>query len=210
MTNVECPMTNVGKRTMDRSRHSCFAVNSSFVIRASSFSVTFGFTISELLIVIAVIIVLAGLVLSTVGYVLKKAAASRADTEIAAMSAALESYKADNGIYPTDSIKTEQVDPAVSPTPAAASLYLYEQLSGDTNDDRAPEGKSYFTFKPGMLLPARPSTDPVTAIRDPFGNPYGYSTARASGHAYGYNPTFDLWSTGGDTAGDQSHWIKNW
>lgn len=170
----------------------------------------FAFTITELLIVIAIIIVLAGLILSTVGYLLKKAARSRAETEIAAMSAALESYKADNGIYPTDSTKTEQVDPAVSPTPAAASLYLYEQLSGDTNDDRVPEGKSYFTFKPGMLLPAPPSTNPVTAMRDPFGNPYGYSTARAAGQAYGYNPTFDLWSTGGDSTGDQRLWIKNW
>lgn len=170
----------------------------------------FAFTIVELLIVIAIIIVLAGLILSTVGYVLKKAARSRAETEIAAISAALESYKADNGIYPTDSTRTEQVDPAVSPTPAAASLYLYEQLSGDTNDDRAAEGKAYFTFKPGMLLPASPSTDPVTAIRDPFGNPYGYSTAKAAGQAYGYNPTFDLWSTGGDTAGNQRQWIKNW
>jgi type II secretory pathway pseudopilin PulG len=170
----------------------------------------FAFTITELLIVIAIIIVLAGLILSTVGYLLKKAARSRAETEIAAMSTALESYKADNGIYPTDSTKTEQVDPAVSPTPAAASLYLYEQLSGDTNDDRAAEGKSYFTFKPGMLLPAPPSTNAVTAMRDPFGNPYGYSTARAAGQAYGYNPTFDLWSTGGDIIGDQSKWIKNW
>ena len=45
---------------------------------------------------------LAGLVLSTVGYVQKKGARSRAETEIAAMSAACESYKADNGIYPRD------------------------------------------------------------------------------------------------------------
>jgi type II secretory pathway pseudopilin PulG len=169
-----------------------------------------GFTVIELMIVIAIIIVLAGLILSTVGYVQKKAARSRAETEIAAMSAALENYKSDNGIYPTNSTTTEQVDPAVSPTPAAASLFLYEQLSGDRNDDRAAEGKSYFTFKPGMLLPASPSTNPVTAIRDPFGNPYGYSTAKSAGQAYGYNLTFDLWSTGGDTTGDQRQWIKNW
>jgi type II secretory pathway pseudopilin PulG len=209
MTNDEL-MTNFTGRDCLGIRH-C-GIPSSFGIRASSFRIVdaFAFTITELLIVIAIIIVLAGLILSTVGYVQKKGARSRAETEIAAMSAALESYKADNGIYPTDSTKTEQVDPAVSPTPAAASLYLYEQLSGDTNDDRAAEGESYFTFKPGMLLPAPPSTNPVTAMRDPFGNPYGYSTARAAGQAYGYNPTFDLWSTGGDNTGDQRLWIKNW
>src|SRR5256886_14159755 len=107
------------------------------------------FIIIELLVVIAIIIILAGLILSTVGYVQKKGARSRAEAEIAAMSAALESYKADNGIYPTDSIKTD-VDPSASPTPAASSLYLYEQLSGDVDNNRVAETKSYFTFKPNQ------------------------------------------------------------
>jgi type II secretory pathway pseudopilin PulG len=61
-----------------------------------------GFTLIELIVVTAVIIILTGLVLSTVGYVQKKAARARAETEIAAMSAACENYKADNGIYPRD------------------------------------------------------------------------------------------------------------
>ncbi|PYJ99069.1 MAG: hypothetical protein DME68_04800 [Verrucomicrobia bacterium] len=55
------------------------------------------------------------------------------------------------------------------------------------------------------------SSNLVTAIRDPFGNSYGYSTANASGAAFGYNPTFDLWSTdGGTTTNDVAGWIKNW
>src|SRR5436309_14713676 len=60
------------------------------------------FTLIELVVVFALILVLSGLVLSTVGYVRKKAARARAETEIAAMSAACESYKADNGTYPRD------------------------------------------------------------------------------------------------------------
>ena len=56
------------------------------------------FTIVELLIVIAIILVLAGLILATSGYVQTKAKRSRAEAEIAAISAALENYKADNGI----------------------------------------------------------------------------------------------------------------
>src|SRR5437870_1309237 len=59
------------------------------------------FTIVELLIVLTIIIVLAGLILATAGYVQKKGARSRAEAEIAAISAALESYRADNGIYPS-------------------------------------------------------------------------------------------------------------
>src|SRR5438876_8052367 len=82
-------------------RHSGLVIDSSFVIRHSSFREC-AFTIIELLVVITIIIILAGLILSTVGYVQKKGARSRAETEIAAMSAALESYKTDNGIYPRD------------------------------------------------------------------------------------------------------------
>src|SRR6476469_477619 len=60
------------------------------------------FTLIELIVVVGIIIVLAGLVLSTAGYARKKGARARAETEIAAMSAACESYKADNGVYPRD------------------------------------------------------------------------------------------------------------
>src|SRR6267378_8158635 len=86
---------------------------SSFVIRISSFRSGASFTIIELLVVIAIIIILGSLILSTVGYVQKKGARSRAEAEIAAMSAALESYKADNGIYPSNS-NTNALDPAAT------------------------------------------------------------------------------------------------
>ena len=75
-------------------------------MRATRAATTLAFTILELLIVIAIIIVLAGLILATSGYVQKKGARSRTEAEIAAISAALENYKADNGIYPTDPTKT--------------------------------------------------------------------------------------------------------
>jgi restriction endonuclease Mrr len=52
-------------------------------------------------VVISIILVLAGLVLATSSYVHNKGARSRAEAEIAAFSAALENYKADNGIYIT-------------------------------------------------------------------------------------------------------------
>ncbi|MGZ5005067.1 MAG: type II secretion system protein [Chthoniobacterales bacterium] len=177
------------------------------------------FTLIELLVVMAIIIILAGLILGTSGYVQKKGARSRAEAEIAAMSAALESYKADNGIYPTNT-DTEALaaNKSVDPSAAAyenASLYLYKAISGDPNATRSGGGKSYMNFKPNMLKPTPPSTAPVIAIRDPFGYSYGYSTikAKAPSGTDGYNPTFDLWSTAGTTGGqplDQNQWIKNW
>jgi general secretion pathway protein G len=173
------------------------------------------FTIIELLIVMTIILILAGLILATSGYVQKKGARSRAEAEIAAMSAALESYKADNGIYPSEPTTTElnPTDPISSY--ANSSRFLYGKLAGDSDWDRSPNAdeKSYFAFKPSMLVPPPPSVDPVTALRDPFGNSYGYSTMKANtpNPPGGYNPTFDLWSIADGAAGaDQSKWIKNW
>jgi general secretion pathway protein G len=175
------------------------------------------FTIVELLVVIAIIIIFGSLVLNIIGYVQKKGGRARAEAEIAAMSAALESYKADNGIYPRDATATDTLDPAANinlAKYALASLYLYEQLSGDTSANRQPAtgAKTYFAFKPNQLSPTV-QTQNVTAIRDPFGNSYGYSTAKAASPSgtVGNNPTFDLWSTAGTTSGaDQTQWIKNW
>ncbi len=182
------------------------------------------FTLIELIVVITVIIILTGLVLSTVGYVQKKGARARAETEIAAMSAACESYKADNGVYPrdnptpgyTDALDAQQNGDPTQSAYQNASLYLFTQLSG-LNQNQTPititGARSYFSFKPQML-----STDTngnVTAIKDPVGNSYGYSTANQSDATKGYNPTFDLWSTAGlttspPTAAITQQWIKNW
>jgi type II secretory pathway pseudopilin PulG len=182
------------------------------------------FTIIELLVVIALIIILAGLILSTVGYVQSKAARSRAETEIAAISAALENYKADNGIYPRDATKTDSLDPRTSGDPSSyqtASLFLYDSLFRPVSSgSRTAAGgtNSYFVFKPNMLSPSD-QTVTVQYIRDPFGNSYGYSTAYQNNPAKGYNPTFDLWSTAGLTSNPiakktadkiTAQWIKNW
>jgi prepilin-type N-terminal cleavage/methylation domain-containing protein len=181
--------------------------------------ITPAFTLIELLIVIAIILVLAGLVLATSSYVHKKGQRSRAEAEIAALSAALENYKVDNGVYPSTT-ETNALKPNAAGDPAtyqSASLALYKSISGDADNDstRVTESKSYFPFKPNQLSPSD-QTLAVLYIRDPFGNSYGYSTAKAStpAGADGYNPTFDLWSTGGvidtATAPNQSQWIKNW
>jgi general secretion pathway protein G len=164
---------------------------------------TAAFSLVELLVVIAIIIILAGLILSTVSYVRKKGARSRAETEIAAMSAALESYKADNAVYP--------------PYPGTTGAHaLYQGLSGDGNDaiggttastgTPGSSGKSYMTLKPNMLSPNPP--DATTRVIDPFGNDYGYRTPPA---ASAINPTFDLWSTANaNPPTDENQWIKNW
>jgi prepilin-type N-terminal cleavage/methylation domain-containing protein len=162
---------------------------------------TGAFTLIELLVVIAIILVLAGLTLSTIGYVQKKGARARAESEIAAMSAALESYKADNGIYPQYNGTT-------------GGHALYQGLSGDGNDSiggttastgtPSSSGKSYMTLKANMLMPNPP--DATTRVIDPFRNDYNYIAPGTNNAA-----TFDLWSTANASpATDQLQWIKNW
>jgi len=187
-----------------------------------------GFTLIELLVVISIISILASLTIATISYASNKAARDRAKSEINALSLAIESYKIDNGDYPRDTATTDALDARISKNASqysAASLVLYKALSGDTNANRiitaaektANNNKVYFQFKPNMLYPKAPagSTTTVTALADPFGNAYGYSTIQlaTADSSKGYNPTFDLWSTvdinkTGST--DLVTWITNW
>ena len=240
MSNVETTSNDRNWKTPFRPYFHRLSFRICFGFRISNFEFCreAAFTIIELLVVIALIIVLAGLILSTIGYVQSKAARSRAETEIAAMSAALENYKSDNGIYPRDptaNTATDKLDArmmndaagANAPAYKLANLVLYRALSGDRDLNRKVDAtdealnidgsslnpaltdlpKTYFGFKPNQLSPADQS-QPVQYVRDPFGNPYGYSTAYQHSSGTGYNPTFDLWSTAGSTT--QTQWIKNW
>ncbi len=191
-----------------------------------------GFTLIELLTVMAIIAILAALVLAGAGYANKKANRDRVQVEIKALSVALEAYKLDYGTYPRDAASTDTLDPATAVNPSsytASSLVLYKALSGDEDLDAErktdDDNKRYFEFKPNMLSPTG-GTGAVTAITDPFGNSYGYSTiyaadveAAAAGDPdapttpSGNNPTFDLWSTSGGTSDsetDKARWISNW
>jgi len=146
-----------------------------------------GFTLIELLVVITVIAILAGLVLQTAGYAQKKAARSRAEAEIAALSAALENYKSDNGDYPEGTTSS-----------SGNNAFLRAKL--------APKSmKVYFEFSKKMGTNSNIS-ETNQSILDPFGNAYGY---QYPGDTNRSGPNFfDLWSSGGGTSSNQ--WIKNW
>lgn len=150
-----------------------------------------GFTLVELLTVVAIIGILAGLILSTSGYIQKKAARSRAEAEIAAMEAALESYKADNGAYP------QAPD---SGTSAAANNETLLNALFPYADNTA---KIYMEFKPSQL----DSQDPASATRilDPWGQPYNYQAPGTNNPA-----TFDLWSDAGTNGSEPEKLITNW
>jgi type II secretion system protein G len=142
------------------------------------------FTLIELLVVIAIIGILAGLLLNTAGYIQKKGARSRAEAEIAALSVALENYKADNGDYP----QATNVNGNNAPT---ANNFLLESL-------RPTTGKVYFEFNKSMLS--------ASNVVDPFGENYGYQypgDANRNGTNF-----FDLFSR--CASSDPLQWKANW
>lgn len=190
------------------------------------------FTLIELLTVIAIIAVLMALILGVGGMVQTKASRDRASAEIAALSTAMESYKADNGIYPqvedTDKLVASSAaksNIAGSPT-AKSSLALYVALSGDDADPASPDFRRtgdekqnpvYFEFETKKNMVSLSSGNKVQGLLDPWGDFYGYSTAYAkeiqdgvNPPTKGYNPTFDLWSFANSTDGKQEKWVKNW
>lgn len=166
-----------------------------------------GFSILELLIVVAVITVLGALTINTAAYMNWKAARERATAEVRAIETALESYKVDNGDYPRDPATTDLLNPLDhynpnNPAHRAASIAsgktLYAALCPS-------EGKVYFTPQKSMINPAG-------YLVDPFGNPYGYSTDEKKSPS-GF---IALWSTCGRSVQpdpenwEASDWVRNW
>ncbi len=195
------------------------------------------FTLIELLTVIFIISLLAALVLYAGGGIIQKAKRSRAATEIQAMSTALESYKTDNGTYPTTNAFTGFLMPGTLLTNSAAAPYfsttldgtmtaykqtsqlLYLALSGQTNftDNPAAGTKSYMAFRANQVGDPTGAVSGATYVQDPWGYSYGYSTGttnNAPAPSYPYNGTgfFDLWSTGGFLVAkvNTNAWISNW
>ena len=193
------------------------------------------FTLVELLTVMAIIAILCALVLAAGSGIMKKAMRVRATNEIGGMSAALEGYKTDNGIYPvgnttatSGSILTGPPAPGaypLDPVKANAAAYqnsseaLYQALTGQAYFTATPVAgvKSYISLKQNQIgIPA----GPMSYIMDPWGNAYGYSTGdnKTPQVLYPNNGTgqFDLWSTGGTAGVTTSNptpinsWITNW
>jgi general secretion pathway protein G len=157
-----------------------------------------GFSLIELLVVVAIIAILAGLILQTAGYVQNRAARSRAQTEIAAISAALESYRADYGDYPR----------WTNNAPGSANM-LFRALVL-SNASLNPLGKVYLDAPASILKTPNQPNSTTNELFDPFGQPYEYRYPGDS-NRNGSN-FFDLWSHAGvnTNATNAPRWEKNW
>jgi len=151
------------------------------------------FTLIELLAVITVIGILAGLTLGAAGAVRRHGATSTAKAEVAALQAACDRYYADNNAYPIGT-----ASPTAVTEPAAANA-LFTNLLGSATLTAAPTSKRYFEPKPAMV---RTNPSPICFI-DPWGYAYGYNSD-------GTNAPL-IWSTAGQTTSSGTNkWITSW
>lgn len=161
------------------------------------------FTLIELLAVITIIVILAAIVVGSMGYVTDRQATEKARVQIALLSKAIEDYKLDNGAYPAS-------DDSADGT--GQSRKLFEALYYDAaKEGSTPSGdnKIYLaeldpaSNKQGWTTGTASSS---TRILDPWGNEYRYRSAygeagsggTASKNSNTENPDFDIWSIGKD------------
>lgn len=109
-----------------------------------------GFTLVELMIVVAVIGILAGIVLAAAGGAQKKAARDQTKAEIKTICVALENFKASTGAYPTNT--------------GNYSTTFYASLT------------NILTFKTNQIT----GSGANLSLLDPYGYPYRYRSPAQS------------------------------
>ena len=159
------------------------------------------FTLIEMIVVMTIVILLAVLVVGSMGYVQGKQAREKAKAQIALLSKAIEEYRMEMGDYP---------GPDNTAADGDVSKLLYQALFKDGYDYTNPADPPATWDKARRIyLPeldprdnkqgwvkklASDATVPADLeILDPWGNPYRYRRGTNA-----RNPDFDLWSIGKD------------
>ncbi len=184
-----------------------------------------GFTLIEILIVIAIIAILMTIGMFAFSAIQEKKRTETARVTISALSTALDQYRSDYSYYPSgDGSET-----------SSTKLYeaLYRDEDGDGRPDMDPEGKGRLKPYWDKLKPDSSDPDGVNVKRrngryvicDPWGTPYRYrlgsgmNAVDATGNrGSGINADFDIWSLGPDMkgnngpykTGDNEDNITNW
>jgi general secretion pathway protein G len=168
------------------------------------------FTLIELMAVITIIVILASLVVTGMGFVNERQAKEKARVQIALISKALEEYKLDNGNYPATANSADGLG-------QSAELFKALYYDSDKDGEFAGSGANRGDQDQKIYLPEfDPATNKqgwtsgtaaiTTKILDPWGNEYRYrsafaapvGTAAPAPNSNTQNPDFDLWSAGKD------------
>ncbi len=182
-----------------------------------------GFTLLELLIVIAIIAILAALTMGAFKFATEAASRNRTTAALTAIKGALERYKEKFGEYPEPMAPAETADVSGTTVRIGGAKMLYQAITGDGTDalklasgaPAAPsDGKTDDTelenvidgsMPPSMIYPPASTlkagyAGPIYFI-DGFSRPFQYDKG---GSTDAVNPTFDIWSFGNYEQGKPS------
>lgn len=150
-----------------------------------------GFTLIELLAVLAIVAILTSIVLGSGRRSSETGKIARARAELAALSAALESYKFQHGDYPRTAENATLVQSLIGKLgPAGAPLASAGRAEIET-------AKLTFALATNFAVPIDPFANAAAFVVDPWGQPYRYAYKSATPWT---NPSFVLYSIGPDGA----------
>lgn len=147
-----------------------------------------GFTIIELIVVMTIILILAGLITGAAQKAKERAMVAKARSMISALETSLGMYQADVGSYPPTGIGNLYTD-----LTSTASL---------STADAANWAGPYMNFQTNEIN--------GTNILDPWNNAYHYNNPGDTAHSF--NNYIDIWSNGPDKAdnGGAGDDVSNW
>jgi prepilin-type N-terminal cleavage/methylation domain-containing protein len=150
-----------------------------------------GFTLIELMVVIAIIIILAAIAIPNYLKMTERAKKSRVAADFGALALSLESYKTDWGVYPTiaDGAFGATADATLSATDGSdfgkEISGLSEKLVGDVANFPNYVGNTTSTGETGSIEYMKPGT--IISMANPFNKAYDY-------HYIGSSTTWTLYA----------------
>ncbi|NNE90045.1 MAG: type II secretion system protein [Verrucomicrobiales bacterium] len=183
-----------------------------------------GFSLVELLVVISIIVILASLIIASLPGIQNKANRNQVQNFMAELESGLEKYQIDHGIYPQNPSGSNGDRDS---TGIEGAKVLYQHLSGDylMDDGKVdPDEKiyvlrlDYWTSERNSKNPRSVKTSDGYTIVDTYGSPVRYIADPPNispEERKTFNPTYDLWSTAGnegdpDDFSVQANYITNW
>ncbi len=180
-----------------------------------------GFSLIELMVVIGIIVLLAGMLIASLPGIQNRINRSKVTQLLAELEGGLSGYHIDNGIYPQNPASGDR-----DATGLLGSTVLYKHLSGDWDlDGKTDEDEEIYVPKldydrnKNSKAPRSTPYQGSYAVVDSYNSPMRYLADPpniTADQRKTVNPTYDLWSIVDTEPGEssdssaQAKYITNW